>query len=217
MTKRWLIGTLTTSVLLWLAATGLQGAKPSGALPLDVDFGSDPASGLYGDGLGRYIDGSDNVRAVLLDNDFGNFVLDTNDNARLHRRLVLDFHGQPGLPSSIPSNGAYSVDVFLGTLGVTGVPAADGDLRAMSVGQTLSRRARIGWVEGTKSYSLRWDNTVNDNLLRFDCELGDPSCYQWKMTPDGPAGLYSITSGKNPTEKHLGSYTMPFSATLTPQ
>jgi hypothetical protein len=40
MTKRWLIGTLTTSVLLWLAATGLQGAKPSGALPLDVNFGS---------------------------------------------------------------------------------------------------------------------------------------------------------------------------------
>ena len=78
MTKRWLIGTLTTSVLLWLAATGLQGAKPSGALPLKVDFGSaTTTNGLYGDGL--YIDGVDNVRAEIV----GNFVFDTNDNARL--------------------------------------------------------------------------------------------------------------------------------------
>ena len=231
MTKRWLIGTLTLSGLLWLAATtGLQGAKPSGALPLNVDFGSyrslpctscpggATTTGLFGDG--PYFDGVDNVRAVLIDNDFGNFVFDTNDNARLdlNRRLVLHFHGQPGVPPGILADGPYSVDVFIGTIGVTGVPAADGDLRAMSAGQTLYRRARFGWVEGTKSYSLRWDNIENhnDGLLKFHCELGNP-CQEWTMTPDGQAGLYVITSGKKPTETHVGSYNMPFSATLTAQ
>ena len=227
MAKRWLIGTLTTSVLLWLAATGLQGAKPSGALPLNVHFAptsdlSTPSSPclstqcgfLYGDG--PYSDGEGNVRAVLVT---GNFVFDTNDNARLdfHRRLVLDFNNQPDVPSGIPA-GPYPVDVFIGTIGVTGVPAADGDLRAMITGQTLHRRARIGWTEGTQSYSLRWDNPVNnvDGLLKFHCDFGDP-CQQWTMTPDGPAGLYSISSGKKPTETYYGSYNMPFSATLTAQ
>jgi len=214
MAKRWLIGTLTTSVLLWLAATGLQGAKPSGALPLDVDFGSATTNGLYGDG--PYFDGVHNVRAEIV----GNFVFDTNDNARLDlgRRLVLDFHDQLPAPSPIPSHGPYSVDVFIGTIGVTGVPAADGDLRTMTEDQTLYRRARFGWVEGTKSYSLRWDNIENhnDGLLKFHCELGTP-CQEWTMTPDGQAGLYVITSGKKPTETHVGSYNMPFSATLTAQ
>jgi hypothetical protein len=234
MTKRWLIGTLTLSGLLWLTATtGLQGAKPSGALPLNVDFGSyrslpctscpggATTTGLYGDGL--YIDGVDNVRAVLVT---GNFVFDTNDNARLDlgRRLFLDFHGQ-SVPSPIPPSGAYAVDVFIGTIGVTGVAADDGDLRAMTAEQTLYRRARIGWTEGTKSYSLRWDNPVNnvDGLLSFHCDFGDP-CQQWTMTPapapapvDGQAGLYSISSGKKPTETYIGSYNMPFSAILTPK
>ena len=220
MTKRWLIGTLTTSVLLWLAATGLQGAKPSGALPLNVDFGSDSASdpGLYGDGL--YIDGVHNVRAEIV----GNFVFDTNDNARLdlNRRLVLYFPDEPdvpsGIPSGIPENVAYPVDVFIGTIGVTGGAAEDGNLRAMTMGDTLSRRARLNWVVGSKTYSLRWDNPENnvDGLLKFHCDFGNP-CQQWTMTPDGKAGLYSISSGKKPTETYYGSYTMPFSATLTPQ
>ena len=220
MAKRWLIGTLTTSVLLWLAATGLQGAKPSGALPLRVDFGSattnDLANGLYGDGDGLYIDGMRNVRAEIV----GNFVFDTNDNTRLdlQRRLVLDFHNQPYVPSGIPADGPYFVDVFIGTIGVTGVAAADGDLRSMIAGDSLQRRARFGWVAGSKTYSLRWDNTENngDGLLRFECIFGDP-CQQWKMTPTGKAGLYSISSGKKPTETHIWSYNMPFSATLTAQ
>jgi hypothetical protein len=85
----------------------------------------------------------------------------------------------------------------------------------MTANQTLYRRARIGWVEGTKTYSLRWDNVENngDGLLSFHCDAGDP-CQQWTMTPEGHAGLYSITSGKKPTETRVGSYNMPFSATL---
>lgn len=220
MAKRWLIGTLTTSVFLWLAATGLQGAKPSGALPLNVDFGSatttsglsTTANGLYGDGDGLYIDGVRNVRAEIV----GNFVFDTNDNARLDlsRRLVLNFRDQD-VPLPVSPDGSYFVDVFIGTIGVTGVAAEDGDLRTMTANQDLNRRARIGWIEGTKSYSLRWDNTVK-NVLRFHCDFGAP-CQQWTMTPDGPAMLYSISSGKKPTETYIGSYNMPFSAILTPQ
>ena len=182
-------------------------------------LGATTTSGLYGDG--PYFDGADNVRAVLVDNVTGNFVFDTNDNARLdlHRRLVLDFHSQDRLPSSpIPASGPYAVDVFIGTIGVTGVAADDGDLRAMTAGETLYRRARFGWVAGSKTYSLRWDNVENngDGLLSFHCDLGDP-CQQWTMTPDGQAGLYAITSGKKPTETRVGSYNMPFSATLTAQ
>ena len=176
MTKRWLIGTLTTSVLLWLAATGLQGAKPSGALPLDVDFGSETSNGLYNDLDGPYFDGVLNVRAEIV----GNFVFDTNDNARLDlgRRLVLDFHSldADAVPSGIPPNGPYSVDVFIGTIGVTGDAADEGDLRAMIMGDTLYRRARIGWVAGTKSYSLRWDKSERnaDGLLKFQLCRREP-------------------------------------------
>jgi hypothetical protein len=76
---------------------------------------------LYGDGEGLYIDGVDNVRAEIV----GNFVFDTNDNARLDlgRRLVLNFRGEGVVPPSpIPPSGAYAVDVFIGTIGVTETP-----------------------------------------------------------------------------------------------
>ena len=90
----------------------------------------------------------------------------------------------------------------------------------MSVGQTLYRRARIGWVEGTKTYSLRWDNVENngDGLLSFHCDDRGPLPAGWTMTPVGRDGGAVLHFLREETDRDvLRSYNMPFSATLTAQ
>ena len=78
----------------------LQAARPRlTERPLTMTLRDTVSDGLRSDGT-PYQHASDNVRAVLVANDFGNFVFDTNDNAALDglRRLTLDFHGAGPFP-----------------------------------------------------------------------------------------------------------------------
>ena len=57
MTKRWLIGTLTTSVLLWLCGDGTAGRQAVRRATARRGLWERPGQRLYGDGDGLYIDG----------------------------------------------------------------------------------------------------------------------------------------------------------------
>lgn len=205
---------LTTGVLLLLAASnyGLDAAKPAADVPLTVTLGDALSDGLRSDG-GIYLNGTANVKAVLLSNSNGNFIFDTNDatGVDLGRRLKIDFKGQVGPFASRP---AFPADVFLGTLATNSDPT--NNLRTMSLGQTLARRTRVSWVEGSTQYSLAWNGTLDGHshgYVNFRCDIGSP-CTQWTVTPGGLAGLYSIPTKGNSTETYIGTYSMPFSMTL---
>src|SRR3954452_402848 len=142
------------------------GKPDSSDLLLVVTLRDAGTDGVQSDG-GSYTSGQMNVRAVLVGNDAGNFVFDTNDNARKDggRRLVLDFHGQTGTP--FPANVPILIDTFFGTL--SGGSADDGNLRTLALGQSLTRRGPIGWSVGTTAYALRWHGQNGAGLLRFTC------------------------------------------------
>ncbi|PWT81793.1 MAG: hypothetical protein C5B57_09810 [Blastocatellia bacterium] len=224
MKRRFLSGGVILGVCAALVgAAGVQGAKPGSTdLQLVVNFTNLSTDGVRSDGQtcseGQYCGGQQNVRAVLLDNSAGNFIFDTNDNARIDggRRLVLDFH-TPSTPFTNP----LPVDVFIGTIVVDSSNPIPGDnLRTMTTGQTLQRRTRIGWVDGNTSYAVAWNGPENDGhgFLNIHCDGNDgTSCIQWTVTPGGTAGLYSSPTKGNVTETYYGSYTMPFSATLFKQ
>lgn len=193
----------------------LQAARPRlTELPLTMTLRDTVSDGLRSDGT-PYQHASDNVRAVLVANDFGNFVFDTNDNAALDglRRLTLDFHGAGPFPSAI------TVDTFVGTIGDSGNAALDGNLRTMTVGSgTLSRRMNLSWVVGNLQYSLRWNGVAGATLVTFTCSVDDGAgaCQQWTAESNA-AGLYSIPTKGKATETYLGTFAMPFAATLDRQ
>lgn len=206
---------LTTGVLLLLAASnyGLDAAKPAADVPLTMTLGDALSDGLRSDNRGFYISGADNVKAVLLSNSNGNFIFDTNDAAALDgsRRLIIDFKGQVGPFASRP---AFPADVFLGTLATNSDPT--NNLRTMKVDDLLVRRTRVSWVEGRTQYILAWDGLVGHGYVNFYCSSGTP-CIEWKVTPGGTAGLFSVPTKGSTTETPLGTYTMPFSMTLVKQ
>ena len=205
---------LTTGVLLLLAASnhGLDAAKPTSDVPLTVTLGDALTDGLRSDD-GIYVSGTQNVKAVLLSNSNGNFIFDTNNAAAFDglRRLVIHFPTPP--PSPLAQT--FSADVFLGTLATDSSPTSN--LRTMSAGQTFPRRTRVSWVQGSTQYSLAWNGNLdghNHGYVNFLCDIGT-SCTQWTVTPSGTAGLYSIPTKGNSSETYIGTYTMPFSMTLT--
>lgn len=204
---------LALTVGSWAAA--VQAARPRlTELPLNMtlrDFGSD---GLRSDGT-SYQDGDQNVRAVLVANDWGNFVFDTNDDTSVveSRRLTLDFHGVGPFSSPI------TVDAFVGTIGNTGNAVADGNLRTMTLESgPLSRRMNLSWVQGSTQYSLRWNGIAGATLVTFTCtdEDGAGVCKQWRAE-SSLAGLYSIPTKGRATETSHGTFAMPFEATLDRQ
>jgi len=146
-----------------------------------------------------------------VDNDWGNFVFDTNDDERFEsgRRLVLHL---PSAPNPVIA------DVFLGTIGPAADAQLDGDLRALTTGSPpLYRRMNISWVDGNLRYSLRW-NGMNGTLnASFSCVAPTTgACTRW-IASGGDASLYSIPTKGRTTETYIGTYPMPFEMTLDRQ
>jgi hypothetical protein len=93
------------------------------------------------------------------------------------------------------------------------------NLKFMHAGQSLQRRARFAWVDGSLQYSLRWDGPENlHTFLNFQCDVDNgaasPQCTQWTVTPQGLAGLYSTPAKNQNGDTYYGSYSMPFAMTL---
>ena len=203
---------VVAAVCLAAVLTGpvaLQGAKPVvNEVRLNVSFRDLASDGVNSDG-GSYQDGIANVRAVLVANDWGNFVFDTNDDAAVDggRRLVLN-----------SPSGVISADVFIGTIGVTGNASTDGNLRTLlETSGPLPRKMNVSWVAGNLLYSLRWNGINGASISIFKC-VASPSgtCIQWTAS-GGDAGLYSIPTKGRATETYLGTFSMPFEMTLDHQ
>lgn len=190
------------------------GKPGSSELPLVVSLNNNPGDRVRSDN-GTYVSGQMNVRAVLVGNDAGNFVFDTNDNAGKDggRRLVLDFTGQAGIP--FPSNVPILIDTFWGTL--SGGTAQDGNLRTLALGNSLTRRGPISWSVGTTAYALRWHGQNGAGLLKFTCVGVDALsiCNEWAVSPTGKAQLDSSPTKGAATQTIWGYYDMPFQMTLT--
>lgn len=209
---------------LLFASTMLAAGKPgSSDVPLEVSIANSNGYGVYNDGGGWYISGSQNVRAVLVNNTNGNFVFDTNDNSSIDgaRRLHLVFPTQVPTGSPFAPNSELDIDAYFGTLGLTGT-SADGNLRTMAAGQTLLRKGPISWVQGSLQYALRFDGgrvgTQQVGLLSFTCNSSDAlGCSNWTLVPTGVAQLDSTPTKGASTRTVYGVINMPFLMTLTRQ
>lgn len=214
------------AVCAMVAGTTLMAAGKPGSsdTPLTLTVRDLPDDGVKSDG-GSYVNGQANVRAVLVANENGNFVFDTNDNTRVdgRRRLRLNFAGQEGQYNSVPFSTSIELDIdtFLGTL--AGGLADFGDLRALLAGQSLTRRGPVSWTDGSRQYALRWngqtsaDGQFTAGLLRFTCTADNTaSCTAWTVAPTSPvAVLDSVPTKGASTQTVYGYFNMPFELYLT--
>jgi hypothetical protein len=206
-------------------ATLLAAGKPGASdTALAVTVRDLPDDGVKSDGL-PYVNGQANVRAVLVGNDNGNFVFDTNDNSRVDggRRLRLNFAGQSGQYQKVPfsTDVELDIDTFFGTL--AGGLADDGDLRALKLNESLTRRGPISWTDGSRQYGLRWngqtsaDGKFTAGLLLFTCTADNgSSCTAWSVSPTSPiAVLDSVPTKGSSSQTVYGYFSMPFEFQLT--
>jgi hypothetical protein len=225
MTKKMIrIGlAIASAATLHSSVVGAAGKPGSSDTKLTMTARDAAGDGVSSDG-GAYTSGADNVRVVLVANENGNFVFDTNDNTKISgpRRLRLNFAGQQGeIPLPFSTAQPLNVDVFLGTL--AGGLADFGDLRAMLINDTLTRRGPITWTDGTRQFALRWngetDGTHTAGLLQFTCTADNgSSCSAWIVVPTSPIAVLDSVPTKGPSTKTVyGYFSMPFELYLTRQ
>lgn len=203
---------VATAGLMYATVPAVAAGKPGATdLPLIVTLRNQTGDGVQSDG-DAYRSGDQNVRAVLVANDNGNFVFDTNDNSRIDgsRRLVLNFGSQP-VPNGLASS--FSVDTFLGTL----ITSTSDDLRAMVLNQVMYRRGPIGWTDGSLGYAVRFSGLDGSGVLAFTCTAVDAThyCSNWTVAPTGPAVLDSMPTKGSSTRTIYGTYNMPFEMYLS--
>jgi len=197
---------------MFATVPAIAAGKPGSTdLPLIVSFRDGTADGVKSDG-DVYRNGEQNVRAVLVANDNGNFVFDTNDISRIDgsRRLVLNFGGQ-SLPNGLSQS--LDIDTFLGTL----ITTTSDDLRAMVQDQEMFRRGPITWSAGSLVYAVRFSGQDGSGVLSFTCTAVDTSqhCSNWTVKPTGKAVLDSTPAKGSSTRTIYGTYDMPFEMYLS--
>jgi hypothetical protein len=177
-----------------------KGGPPPGPIPLDVTFRDTAGDGVLSDGGGIYIDGVNDVEAILFE--IGNFRLD----ARMVtvRQICFDFAGQPGAPSVTCDDGYIT----------TADPDIEGGLRAMAVGTTMTTRSQTTWVKDGFNWFLRFGR---------DCEATTEAANRVSVThPDSDtwtiegtnATLCKMSVKGRPRGGFVGQFSMPFRLTL---
>jgi hypothetical protein len=200
--------------------------------PIRSDF--DELQTIRGDGKGTYVDGQSLVKNQLLDNNEGNFVLDTNTGSKAPLRTVtLDFGNQlAGVSGPRPACGNYSACVkAIDTMLITRSAFFDGkdDLRSMTHSQTTPKRLLLTWYEGKVEYELLFDGQMGAAFVDFTCTgVTDGRCTSWMArpgdwltrtragtTPDCPDGRYNCYSGSIENNRAALYYTANRSGTKT--
>lgn len=183
--------------------------KPSGT-PLAAVFRDALGDGVTSDARIRpgdptYIDGVDDVEAVILDN--GNFRVSAKSPSP--RKLCIDFGTQsspPELGQPVCDNGYQA----------SGSPDLAGGLPALAVGQTMTSGSQVTWVTAGFNWFLRFGGDCAGNVVpanRVSITRLDASTWTVE-SPFGTAILCKMPVKGRPVTTYVGDYNMPFQLTL---
>jgi len=220
-----------------------EAAGPQRDLPAYLWFGNGATDRVTSDGLtvtvngvtADYIDGSQNVLAIIKGT--GNFQFQTQANTHQTavRSVCMDFGTQFG-DQAIPIPFVDGSPRHCGDVGqpMTGYPTGgpnDIAVQNLRYGQSIAKLTRLNFSDGSYAYFLGYGTDVNhDGVLDsppviVTCiapQNPNLACMTWLLAPQNPQGqavLFrsQILNSKGDTGplELVGTFTMPFSQTFT--
>ena len=220
------VGTLTISA---------AAAKPASDVPVNLWFGNAAGDGITSDGLSTisngvtadYIDGIQNVLAIIQGS--GNFRFSTQDNTRsaAQRSVCVNFASQ--YPGPLPFGNGSPQQCVNVLQPMHAYATGNVSIQDLHYGQSVQKLTRFGWDDGGYVYRLGYGTDMDQNgvmdspPVAVTCiEPQDPSlaCSRWLLAPvdsTGTAAFFRfklLRNGEGPAE-FLGNYLMPFSQTFT--
>lgn len=241
-------GIWSAVAMVALSAAGLRAGKTPPDIPINLWFDNSLGQGLTSDHLtasangviADYIDGLQNVLAIIQGG--GNFRFSTQDNTRqaTPRSLCVDFGTQYSGALPFGTGSSYQCVNILEAMLSFGTSSA---IASLHPGESVQKLVRFQWEDGGYYYRLGYGSDMNANALPDTPPVvvtcvephGQPtaSCTQWRLTPlADPSGSYESSStstvtgtaafyrarilknGDGPGEL-LGYYAMPFTQTFT--
>lgn len=214
---------LAITALCLSTAAALFAGKPLSEVPLLLDF----EVGALSSDAGTYIDGTQNVLAILQPS--GNFRFSTQDSTRQapQRSMCYDFGTQldgTGLPLA-------AQDCVNVTQPMHAYTTGDVPIQSLTYGQSVRKLTRFDWDDGGYRYRLGYgtdmdrDGVEDSPAVTVTCTADDASgaCTTWRLAPetDGSAALFrfALTTKKGSTTEgpaeFVGRFTMPFVQTFT--
>ena len=232
-----------------VSASGLTAGKTPPDIPINLWFDNTLGQGLTSDNLtagangvvADYIDGLQNVLAIIQGG--GNFRFSTEDNTRqaIQRSLCVDFGTQ--YPGALPfgNGGSYQcVNILQAMIGYGTTTSA---IATLHPGQFVTKLVRFTWEDAGYYYRLGYGTDMNGNgvpdspPVTVTCvePQNQPiaACTKWVLTPlPDAAGHYDSFSSSTSTGtaafyrarilkngegagELLGYYLMPFTQTFT--
>lgn len=220
-----LVATLTVSA---------RAARPASDVPVNLWFGNAAGDGITSDGLSSvggvtadYIDGIQNVLAIIQGS--GNFRFSTQDNTRsaAQRSICVNFAAQ--YPGPLPFGNGSAQQCVNALQPMLAYATGNVPIQNLRYGQSVQKLTRFGWDDGGYVYRLGYGTDMDQNgvidspPVAVTCiEPQDPSvaCSKWLLAPVDTAGTAAFfrfklaRNGEGPAE-FLGTYNMPFSQTFT--
>jgi hypothetical protein len=192
-----------------LALVGLiETALAITGIPVTATFRDAPGDQIASDGRGPYVNGVENVKAIL--DGRGDFDLDTSvGGLKPIRALSLDF-GQPASPPlpgcSPPFATPTLVDVYLST-GVGGLPA-------MAVGSSVASSLAVHFGFGGTGWFVEFGMVPGTSTVTVTHVTSNTWTIEAASTAIAELQKATTTKGKIVTTD-CGTFLMPFEVTVT--
>ena len=192
-------------VALFTPRIGAKNPSPT-STPLIATFADNNLTPdrIQSDGLGPYVNGQSNVKAIL--DGRGDFDLDTNTTpGPAIRTLFLDFTSCASGPGTCtPPFTTDRVDSYMST--------SAGGLPSMAVGSSKASSLQVSFVGG---YFLRFDPSAYPETSNITVTRTSLTTWTVQAPATGIAKLVTYTgNGKNSTLIDHGDYLMPFGVNL---
>lgn len=240
---------LTVIAAVVLSAAGLTAGKTQPDIPINLWFDDTVGQGLTSDGLtatangvtADYIDGVQNVLAIIQSSSGFRFSTQDNTHQSAQRSLCLDFGVQYPGPLPFGNGGSFQCVNILEPMHLYGTNTTA--IGSLHPGQSVQKLVRFGWDDGGFHYRLGYGTDMNMNgvpdspPVKVTCvepqNQPTAACTKWMLTPlPDPSGSYESSStstatctaafyraqilrnGEGPGEL-LGYFVMPFTQTFT--
>lgn len=194
---------VVVALALLMGSGDFAAAMKSNEIPMNATFRDDTSDGLRSDTGKSYVNGTEGVRAVLVD--VGNFVLDTRESLR---SIVLDFGGTPCLGEKTVLTRFFSTARLIDNKG----NLVEGRLLGMPLGATYKSAAQAFFTIGDTQYFLRFDpNNDYDGFSEYVfITRTDDVSWVIATTTTGTASLLKQPLRGNPTITFVADCQMPF-------